>query len=208
MTNYIEVSINISPRQQHSIANAIRAKSRVRLKFTNSQLQQNTNSKMLLTKSQILKIEKAIASGKGTTITLSLKQLNAMKTGGFLPVLLGALVSSLAPVLFNRLFPEKHGDGIHTNDLTDYQGDGIRLPVGSGVIIPGNGDNSQYHITGQQISYLPDQGGSGVLLPGTTQRIKKQKALGLPSRKKNKMLGMGYIAPNSETYNDTYQYLE
>ena len=70
-----------------------------------------------------------------------------------------------------------------------------------GAILPDNGGNTQYHLAGNSTSYLPSEAvswGEGILLPGTTYRRPRQKALGLP-KKKTKMLG-GYIDPNTDKY--------
>lgn len=218
--SYVKVEINLSPKQKQSIARAASSKSSIRLKFTNTQLQQNTNSQLLLTRKQVTRINNAISAGRGTMITLSNKQLNSIKSGGFLAPIIASLVGSLAPVLFNRIFPENQdGNGIDENysrcrrihpDMIangiNLPGAGINLPGmsrGEGVILPANGENTQYHISGNHISYLPNNNGSGLVLPGTTQR--RQKALGLP-RKKNKMLAMEgeEYTPNSQSY----QYLQ
>ena len=52
MTQYQEVEIHLSDKQRRAIANAISAKSSVRLKFTYEQLQTGTNAKLLLTGSR------------------------------------------------------------------------------------------------------------------------------------------------------------
>ena len=132
MTQYQEVDIHLSDKQRRAIANAISAKSSVRLKFTYDQLQTGTNAKLLLTSKQIARMYKSISLGKGTMITLSNAQLNKMKSGGFLPMIIGSLVSALAPVLFNKLFPDKEGHGIN-------------LP-GAGINLPGDGSwRWRYH---------------------------------------------------------------
>src|SRR4051794_21316811 len=108
---YVETDIHISDKQKHSIASAVSAGSGVKLKFTYAQLQKEENAKILLTKTQHNRLAKAFASGKGIVVMLSKKQLNSMKIGGFLPMLLAGIASALAPMLFNRLLPDNSKDG-------------------------------------------------------------------------------------------------
>lgn len=180
MTEYYKTPVNITKKQQRSIATAVSNGKGVRIKFSYEQLMSEPNAEMLLTKTQLNQLMKAGELRKGIVITLSKKQLNAMKRGGILPVLLGALVSSLAPVVFNRLFPGKK----------EQDGDGIFVPGGrGGAILPDNGGNTQYHLTGDGTSYLPSDSktwGGGIVLPGVNARAsgsKRQKALGSVKKK-------------------------
>ncbi|HRP36660.1 MAG TPA: hypothetical protein PLS50_02515 [Candidatus Dojkabacteria bacterium] len=198
MTEYYKINIGISKKQQKSIADAVSSGSSVRLKLNNKQLY-GSNASFLATKTQALQIEKAKKNAKGVMITLSKTQLQKMKEGGFLPVLLGSLVASLAPVLFNRLFPDKRGEGIH-------------LP-GSGIedgqyINPANGDNTNYNIEGFNANNAGIGAGEGIVIPGSTtarryvRSVKPLHPIGQGLGKKKKMNGMGFIAPNSESFQE------
>ena len=57
MTTYIEYHVNLSDRQKESLAKAIDAKSEITLRLKNNQLR--GNDELMLTKTQIKKIEKA-----------------------------------------------------------------------------------------------------------------------------------------------------
>src|SRR5271170_3813794 len=108
---YIHTKLHLSDSQRKSIAKALSGGSGVSLKFTHKHLQLPENADVLLTKTQHDKLERVYKAEKGLTLKLSKSQLNAMKTGGFLPQILGALVGSLAPMLFSRIFPDKNQEG-------------------------------------------------------------------------------------------------
>ena len=110
---YITMMLELTPKQRRTFTNAVRDGTGVKLKFSYNQLTAGGDAKLYITTAQKKHLEKAIRLRKGAILTLSKKQIHAMKTGGFLPMLLGALVSSLAPTLFNRLFPEKNDQDGH-----------------------------------------------------------------------------------------------
>lgn len=202
-TQYHQVRFDISLKQKKSIASAISSGSSVRLRLSNKQLHGHSSG-ILATKIQLRQIEKAKEKGTGLIVTLSKKQLENMKSGGFLPVLLGALVSSLAPVLFNKIFPDKNeneGNGINLPGRgINLPGRGINLP-GRGVndsnfINPYNGTDTSYNIEG----FSAKNSGNGIVLPGSKSARKYQpKSLDFPE-KKNKNLGMGFIDPMASNY--------
>lgn len=85
---YIEYDLPLTENQLEKIKHAIQNKKPIGLKFTKQTLNQNENlSKLLLTKTQINKIEKHKASNSGVEIKLSLSQLKKNQSGGFLPLL-------------------------------------------------------------------------------------------------------------------------
>ena len=229
MTKYVQIRFDISPKQKKSVAGAINSGSSVQLKLTNKQLH-GESATALVTPTQGKRIIKAKNLGKGVVITLSKKQLEKMKTGGFLPLILGALVSSLAPVLFSRLFPGKSqdGEGIvlpggrgmakrkKVIDEEYQEGEGVE----PGMIVPYNGESTSLNIAGytsknagqgQQSAQgirLPGRG-SGIVLPGKTMarsgsKTAKQyvsaKSGAGMTKKKKPQRAMGYVAPGSEKY--------
>jgi hypothetical protein len=181
--SYQKVDIDLSKKQQTSIAKSVEAGTSAKIKLSNRQLH-GSSASFMATKTQAGQIQRAKVANKGVMITLSKKQIQSMREGGFLPILLGSLVSALAPTLFNRLFPDR-----------SQSGDGI---------IPGNGESSSYHIdefkaTGNGIS-MP---GSGIIIPGTrTARLYNnqipQQAQGVPKKKRPQRAG--YINPLSENF--------
>lgn len=208
--SYHKISFDLSQKQRKSIADAASSGSSVRIKFTNKQLYGN-NSSLLATQTQIRQMEKAKKLGKGVIITISKKQISHMQNGGFLPVLLGALVSSLAPVLFNKVFPDKSDEGRGINmpgSGINMPGSGINLPgkgmkTEQGVILPANGEDTSYHVTGfsARNAGIGANAGLGIVIPGTqTARRYQPKALGMPKKKQRPLQGMGFISPNSEKF--------
>lgn len=222
----MQVQFDISPKQRKSVAGAINSGSSVQLKLTNKQLH-GESATALVTSTQASRINKAKKLGKGVVITLSKKQLEKMKTGGFLPVLLGALVSSLAPVLFNRLFPGKSQDGegivlpgghgmTKRKQMMDeeYQeGEGVE----PGMIVPYNGESTSLNIAGYTSKNAGQGQGSGIRLPGrgngivlpgtpgarsgskTAKQYVGKSGAGM-TKKKQPQRASGYITPNTEKY--------
>lgn len=197
---YRQVEIGLSKKQKESIARALEAGSSVRIKLSNKHLLSKGTS-FLATKTQFNKMERAKKSKKGVVITLSKKQLHAMKVGGFLPMLLAGLASSLAPVIFNRIFPDK-----------SQGGEGINMP-GAGFIAPANGENTSYHVKGFSAKNAGagsggnpgNPNGQGLVLPGTktAQRYGKQlpqQAQGVKKKRQMRTVGMGFIDPMSEKF--------
>lgn len=175
MTNYVEIGVTLTPTQHKQIAQAVQNNASARLRFTNHQLISH-NAKVHVTPTQFKRMNKAKDSGKGIMITLTKKQLQYHKTGGFLPMLLGSLAASALPWLLNKVFPDKQeGSGINRPksrkevQMMRNDAEGINLP-GYGINIPGygirmpgnynynqssirpaNGEQMQYHLTGGTI---------------------------------------------------------
>lgn len=193
MTSYRKVDIGLSKKQQDGIAKAIEAGGSVKLKLLNKHLH-GKNASFLATKTQFNKIERAKKSKKGVILHLSKRQVQKMKEGGFLPMLLGSIASALIPTLFNRIFPDKSQEG-------------------NGFITPANGENTSYHVTGFSSKNAGagsrgnpgNPGGQGIIIPGTKtarkygKQMPQQQALGMPQKKTQK-LGMGFIDPMSEKF--------
>lgn len=165
MTNYMEVSVGITPFQRKSFARAVQSGSSVKLKLTYNQLVHH-NVTLHVTRTQYKRIGKAISEHKGLMLNISNKQLSQMKKGGLLGNILGALVGSLAPILFQKVFPDNSQQGsgyidpisrsiaknafINENNNRALKGlppvtapqfaDGMNMP-GTGLNMPGSGIN-------------------------------------------------------------------
>jgi len=218
MTQYTSYDIHLTEHQKKQIASAVQRKTGVKIRFTYNQLNMNPNTKIQLTPTQFKKLQRSATTGKGAMLTISWKQLEYHQKGGFLPLLLPALVGAVAPFLLNKLFPDKSssGEGLvlpgqqpvqrkrlppipaQKQENTYHMGNGINLPMGRGVnspdIRPLNGENTSYHITGSESSYLPDS-------YANIFRINR-KQVNLPSRPvKGRGLAMQpYINPQSERF--------
>lgn len=169
MSKYVEVKLNIIPSQRKSIATALQNNSSVRLRFTYKQLMEN-NVTLYVTPTQYKRIQKQIGLKKGIMITFSNKQLQAMKSGGILGPILGALVGSLAPMLFQKIFPDKEGSGIKKtkvkksqNDDDNMTGEGRWDPLTMAIARQSFVSNGKPVPPQLQGNFLPD--GNGINIP-------------------------------------------
>ena len=88
MTKYFEYGVNLSVGQKTNLVKAIKTKSELTLRLKNSQL--SGKDELMLTKTQLNKIKKAISNKTGVDIKISKTQIRkAVKQGG-------SLFSSLA----------------------------------------------------------------------------------------------------------------
>ena len=88
MTNYLEYGVNLSDGQKTNLARAIKTGSELTLRLKNNQLQ--GGDELMLTKTQLNKIQKAIKNKTGVDINISKSQIRkSVKQGG-------SLFSSLA----------------------------------------------------------------------------------------------------------------
>lgn len=199
MSNFVMADIGLTDQQKRQVQKAVAANSGVKLRFTNKQLTSGSGQ-LPLTNSQYNKALKSAQKGKGCDITLSKTQLNKMKTGGFLPLILPALIGAVAPFLLNKLFPQKQ------------EGDGINIPGAHGINIPGargrgmiKGDNGgpiSNNTTGNQSSFFENQTDPyEETLPANRNRVRRpMKTLRTPQPRNQKNLksASGFVHPNSE----------
>ena len=95
MTTYIEYHVKLSDGQKAKLAKAINTTAEITLRLKNNQLR--GNDELMLTKSQIKKIEKALQNNTGVDIKISKTQIRkSVKHGGGL---FGSLVSLGARLL-------------------------------------------------------------------------------------------------------------
>ena len=88
MTTYLEYHVNLSDGQNASLAKAMETGSELTLRLKNNQLR--GNDELMLTKTQVNKIQKAVAGKTGADIKISKTQIRkSVKQGG-------SLFSSLA----------------------------------------------------------------------------------------------------------------
>ena len=97
MTDYLVVKTNLSDFQKQKIKKAIKQHNSVSVRIS----ELSGNDEILLTNTQVNHLKRALDSGKGANITLSKTQLDEMKSGGFLPALLGGLAASILPGLLS-----------------------------------------------------------------------------------------------------------
>ena len=88
MTKYFEYGVNLSEGQKTNLAKAIQTNSELTLRLKNNQL--SGSDELMLTKTQLNKIQKAAANRTGVDLKISKTQIRkAVKQGG-------SLFSSLA----------------------------------------------------------------------------------------------------------------
>ena len=88
MTSYIEYGVNLTDNQEMNLASAVNNKTPLTLKMKHTNLR--GNDELMLTKTQIGKIKKYLATGTGTDIKISKTQFRKVAKHG------GNLFSSLA----------------------------------------------------------------------------------------------------------------
>ena len=105
MTTYLEYHVNLSDGQKENLAKAMKTGSEVTLRLKNNQLR--GNDELMLTKTQVNKIQKSVANKTGVDIKISKTQIRrSVKQGGSLfssLAMLGAkalpYVTKMAPAL-------------------------------------------------------------------------------------------------------------
>ena len=69
MTTYFEYGVNLTDNQKRSLASAINNKTPLTLRIKNSSLK--GNDELMLTKTQLKKIQKSLANGTGVDLRIS-----------------------------------------------------------------------------------------------------------------------------------------
>ena len=98
MTTYIEYHVNLSDGQKANLAKAIESSNEITLRLKNNQL--GGNDELMLTKTQIKKIEKAARNKTGVDIKISKTQIRkSVKHGGSLFSSLMSLGARFLPMV-------------------------------------------------------------------------------------------------------------
>ena len=96
MTNYIECGVNLTDNQKMILASAINNKTPLTLRIKHSNLA--GNDELMLTKTQIGRIQKSLADGTGTDVKISKTQIRKVaKHGGNLFTPLASLGARVLP---------------------------------------------------------------------------------------------------------------
>ena len=102
MTTYFEYHVNLGDGQRASLAKAIESENEITLRLKNNQLM--GNDELMLTKSQIKKIEKSVRNGTGADIKISKTQIRKpIKHGGSLFSSLLSLGARFLPIVAKPL---------------------------------------------------------------------------------------------------------
>ena len=95
MTTYLEYHVNLSEGQKENLAKALNTGSEITIRLKNNQLR--GSDELMLTKTQVNKIQKAVSKKSGVDLKISKTQIrNSVKRGG-------SLFSSLALLGTNAL---------------------------------------------------------------------------------------------------------
>lgn len=182
-----EINVDLSHKQKTEISKAVSGGHGVRIRLNYGQL--NGKNKIHVYKRQYNKIMTAKSKGKGCIIEFTKPQLDKMQKGGFLAPLLIGLATSLAPMLFQKFFPDtpaqQEGHGIvpqnnydiiqrpqNGYDIAQYQNNyDVQRPQngydidqsGHGVIQMANGETIRQHV---MPDHNPSHSGYGLNIPG------------------------------------------
>ena len=133
MTNYIEYGVTLSDGQKSKLLRAIKNKSPLTLRLKHSHLQ--GSDELMLTQTQIDKIEKSKENGTGTDIKMSKTQISTLiKHGGNLFTSLIKLGSKLLPYAVKGV--SKVAPAIATGAATALGDIGLKKLFGKGITIP------------------------------------------------------------------------
>ena len=128
MTSYYEYGVNLTDNQKRSLANAIKSKSPLTLRIKNSNL--IGNDEMMLTKTQLKRIQKSLSNGTGADIKISKTQIRRVaKHGGNL--CLGAKVLPFSVKGLSKAVP-----ALATGAVSALGSLGVDKIFGKGMHIP------------------------------------------------------------------------
>ena len=166
MSRYNEFNVNISEGQKRKLKRALKVGEPTSIRLTYEDLIGNDD--LYLTKSQIDKIKKAYAGGKGVTINMSKAQLDHNKKveGGFLG-LLARLAMRAAPILAKTILP-----ALGVGALTGLASSGVQKVMGQGLYLKKGGCVCHVETDGKGL-YLSPASGSGFSQLGNGLYLKK-----------------------------------
>ena len=171
MTTYLEYHVNLSDGQKENLAKAMKTGSELTLRLKNNQLR--GNDELMLTKTQVNKIQKSVANKTGVDIKISKTQIRrSVKQGG-------SLFSSLAMLGAKALpYVTKMAPALATGAVSALGSLGIDKIFGKGgFLIPQNKidqliKHKDWLTKGQkeQILSAVQSGGQVVINPTVKQR--------------------------------------
>ena len=166
MSRYNEFNVNISEGQKRKLKRALKVGEPTSIRLTYEDLIGNDD--LYLTKSQIDKIKKAYAGGKGVTINMSKAQLdhNMKVEGGFLG-LLARLAMRAVPILTKTILP-----ALGVGALTGVGSFGVQKVMGQGLYLKKGGCVCHVETDGKGL-YLSPASGSGFSQLGNGLYLKK-----------------------------------
>ena len=178
MTQYFPYGVKLSKGQMEKISRAYASRSPITIRLEKSDLK--GNDELMLTKTQIKRIQKAMGMNKGVDINISKTQIHkVVRHGGSLWSSLAGMSSKLLPMALP--LAKKAIAPLATGALSGLASLGVNKLFGSGFLIPDSKVNRliQYkdHLTAKQKRDILNalQTGSGVHIKPT----KKQMGTGI-----------------------------
>ena len=133
MTTYFEYGVTLTDNQKRSLASAINNKTPLTLRIKNSNL--SRNDELMLTKTQLGKIQKSLANGTGVDIKIHKTQIRKVaKQGGNLFSSLARLGARVLPYAVKGL--SKAVPALATGAVSALGSLGIDKIFGKGINIP------------------------------------------------------------------------
>ena len=133
MTTYFEYGVTLTDNQKRSLASAMKNKTPLTLRIKNSNLK--GNDELMLTKTQLGRIQKSLANGTGVDIKISKTQIRKVaKQGGNLFTSLASLGARVLPFAVKGL--SKAVPALATGAVSALGSLGIDKIFGKGTNIP------------------------------------------------------------------------
>ena len=133
MTQYFEYGVKLSDNQKRSLASAMNSKSPLTLRIKNTNL--TGNDELMLTKTQLKRIQKSLTNGTGADIKISKTQIRKVaKQGGNLFSTLASLGARVLPFAVKGL--SKAVPALATGAVSALGSLGIDKIFGKGMHIP------------------------------------------------------------------------
>ena len=133
MTSYYEYGVKLSDNQKRSLANAMNYKSPLTLRIKNTNL--TGNDELMLTKTQLKRIQKSLSNGTGADIKISKTQIRKVaKQGGNLFTSLASLGAKVLPFAVKGL--TKAVPALATGAVSALGSLGVDKIFGKGMHIP------------------------------------------------------------------------
>ena len=133
MTTYYEYGVNLTDNQKRSLASAMNNRSPLTLRLKHSNL--SGNDELMLTTTQLKRIQKSLANGTGADIKISKTQIRKVaKQGGSLFTTLASLGARVLPYAVKGL--SKAVPALATGAVSALGSLGIDKLFGKGINIP------------------------------------------------------------------------
>ena len=133
MTTYFEYGVTLTDNQKRSLASAMNNRTLLTLRIKNSNLK--GNDELMLTKTQLGRIQKSLANGTGVDIKISKTQIRKVaKQGGNLFTSLASLGARVLPYAVKGL--SKAVPALATGAVSALGSLGIDKIFGKGINIP------------------------------------------------------------------------